>query len=426
MLLSPIMPSMPLMSHKRNFSRLGDDVDSEGIQLPATKRRCLNADEFKERFRENDDRRNHVRETYDNYAHFTPFQKASSLSEVQLSLLFNDGSPQLKVVSTLVPQTRGNCNQDKIDTGVCFKATDDHAKDQVLQMDNPVRSEAYVTENLPHSIISTESNDTDSDCSEYGKTSIPKSKIIQPTISLIRVSQTKKKCPLLSTASNSTPQDSPDVFNVVQGGYVHRMANLNARACVSALLQSKKRHSKLPRRRKKAVGNSVAKVESRSTTLRDSTQVKIESSETVASDLNCLEKAIPGLGVKFQANVVEIPIPVPSIAVHTDNLSKCDDDVSKVPYNKLGLLYNGDTIHPHTRVFFTQSVNRELQLPSNVVPTLVPSRISTVKRLAIKAASSGVQHPDRKIAKVKEATCTYSNCKLPAYRHHTIIILCIT
>ena len=199
---------------------------------------------------------------------------------------------------------------------------------------------------------------------------------------------------------DSTPV-SPQISNLVLEGYVHRMANLNAKACVAAYLEPDK---KAPSRRRRR-GNRWCK-----NTTKSKSKLKCRSDESAMLDTSSKQVVLnieepTSNPVILNVNGVENVIPVitfsgikmPPCAVVVDGLDDQQND-GQVSYNTMGLLHNGDTLHPHARVFLEGS--HELHLPSRIVPTLVPARQSTVKRAVKKAASVGVARHHKKPSKV--------------------------
>ena len=237
---------------------------------------------------------------------------------------------------------------------------------------------------------STTTSDVDSDGSESGRTAIPKSRIKQPAIVLVKMTQPKKKAVSAISASCTI---SPEFSSVVHGGYVHRMASLNARACVAAYLEPEKKFS--PKcsshggRKKTAKTKGKSNYSSTWGTTSKISASKVEPQKSKPAILN-MKNVIPV--IKFESNGIEMP----ACAMIVEEV-----DEDEVPYNKVGLLYNGDTLHPNAQVFLTG--DHELQLPSRVLPTLMPARLSTVKRAVRKATSTGLVHLEKKQSKVKRS-----------------------
>lgn len=78
-----------------------------------------------------------------------------------------------------------------------------------------------------------------------------------------------------------------------------------------------------------------------------------------------------------------------------------ESDLDLVPFNTLGLLYNGDTLHPSARAFYTSDT--DLTLPDKIIPKIVPSREAFVYSAITDAVSLRVmnQKRKRKAAKVR-------------------------
>ena len=225
----------------------------------------------------------------------------------------------------------------------------------------------------------------------------------------IDVNQPVKNEPV---SPDSTPSSPPypvlsQISDVVLKGYVHRMANLNAKACVAAYLEPDKK-----RRRRR--GNRWCKHKSKS-------NLKYRDNGDESALLNASSKQVvlnteepTSNPVILNVNGVENVIPVitfsgikmPPCAVIVEGLDDQQDD-SQVSYNTMGLLHNGDTLYPRARVFLEGS--HELHLPSRIVPMLVPVRHSTVRRAVKKAAAFGVARQYKKPSKVYKMSVAVKN-----------------
>ena len=210
-------------------------------------------------------------------------------------------------------------------------------------------------------------------------TSLSRNKFKQPAIALMKMNYRAMKTSASSTSPRSY-QVSPEVSNIILGGCMHRMASLNARACVAAFLQPE---------RKVSPKTSVHYNGKRSIKSRVS-----DHSEEAELNPSITNKVVPV--IEFEA----IGLKLPACAVVLKGPDEHEDDGSQVSYNNLGLLYNGDTIYPHAHIFLTQSSNNELQLPHRILPIVVPSKLPTVKRTIKKAAATGVVQVSKKRAKV--------------------------
>ena len=437
MLVAPMMPTTPLLNHKRKLSsRLASN--SSGIHLPSPKRPHLDSEiTVKERLAKsevnlksgNDRQHTPIKMVLGHGTHVSPqlppIRRAASVkAEQQLSLLFKDSSLSpasvsngLESVFPQVPESDLSKNnvylkRNEKPNGIPSEVFTHHVRNEASTLDNGV-GEIPVVKLKKKGVMRSEiptvtSSDVDSDCSESGRMSIPKSNIKQPAIVLVKMNQPKKKV----SASPSSHPISPEVSSVVYGGYVHRMASLNARACVAAYLEPERKfspkyasHGQYKKTAKsKATGDSAGDTTSKLSSVTVS-KVEPPRSKPVVLKVNGVENVIPV--IKFEGNGIEIP----ACAVIVEEVDGSGED--EVSYNKIGLLYNGDTLHPNAQVFLTG--DHELQLPSRVLPTLVPARLSTVKRAVRKAASTGVLHVDKKRTKVKEA-----GCSCLCYEFHTV------
>ena len=213
----------------------------------------------------------------------------------------------------------------------------------------------------------------------------------------------KSETVLLDSSPLSSPYPIlPLNSNVVLEGYVHAMASLDAGACVAAayLQPDKKAPSKRRRRSsrwcrrkvrsKSKLNDESAVLDTTCSTKQVVLNVKESTSNPVILNVSGVENVIPVItfsGMKM-----------PPCAVLVEGLEDQPNEHGQVTYNTMGLLHNGDTLHPHTKVFLEGS--HELHLPSRIVPTLVSAKQSTVRRAVRKAISDGVARRHRKPAKV--------------------------
>ena len=386
MLAAPIMPTPPsLLSPKRRLCNRLYDVDTDGLYMPKAKRPRLCSGNYSENgviLNCNDKHIGGVLPCNGLFPHVIK-RSASIRAREQLSNLFKED------------QSTFTCNGFSLQTnGILCSNNSSRVRDvkQVSVVDDKIPVVNLKTSGVPvsestvvHKVCTfsteyTSSSDVDSDCSESNRTSIPKSKMKQPSIVLMKLNQPKKKKP----ASPSPRPVSPMVSSVVVGGYVHRMASLNARACVAAYLEPDKKYA--PKSANKSVCKTTATIKATGS----------NQSLKVSSDLSIPEMKPKPIEVSNSQNVDNL-----EVSVHIGNVGSEDgnkESVDEVPYNKEGLLYNGDTLHPNAQVFRTGIP--DLCLPTRVVPTLVPTRLSTVKRAADKACMTGIVHCGKKLNKV--------------------------
>ena len=322
-------------------------------------------------------------------ASFGTNRRAASLkAEFRLSCLIREESPSnyslknsCKDTTALPdPDHSDNMSNHKLDTEVANKI--------------PVVSGGVAVANTTNVIaktctFSTPTSDVESDCSENGRTSIPKSKIKQPSIVLMKMNQPVRK---KEEKKPERPVPSPYVSNVVVGGYVQRMASLNARARVTAYLEPERKYA--PKK--------TLKSEAKSTQTGTAVLKEPPSSTPVLADVKS------DLGKFNQVLKCDSPKELDSKTcteeqvVYTENeqvICPVLADDEEVPYNQVGLLYNGDTMYPHTQVFLDGST--ELKFPTRILPNLVPSRLSSVKKAIAKARSSGAVNMDKKHSRVR-------------------------
>ena len=228
--------------------------------------------------------------------------------------------------------------------------------------------------------FSTPSSDVESDCSENSRTSIPKSKIKQPSILLVKMNKPIRKKEKKASAPGPVP--SPYTSNVVVGGYVHRMASLNARACVAAYLEPEKKYA--PKKTMKSANKSP------SLTAIPTSEIAPSKPVLVRNEVEKIEEVLKCESHESQ-NDSEVLKPEPVVCPEVG--------VEEVSYNKVGILYNGDSVYPSAQVFL--SGDTEPRFPTKILPTLVPTRLSSVKLAATKAASTGVVNMDKKHSRVR-------------------------
>lgn len=206
------------------------------------------------------------------------------------------------------------------------------------------------------------------------------------------------------------------------GGYMRRMASLNASACVAAMMEPEKK----TKTHKSSYGDKVhhsIKRELRSTSVSSSDGLpspiagsRHSLTRSRDSSLSPKEKTRKEKGKKSP------PARLSSISSEADtSRDSCDSmDVTgtlmalatrfaniddyvpdEVQFNRLGLLYNGDTVHPAARVFYTSDT--DLTLPARIIPTVVPSRLEFVKSVINDAQTHQFVKKKRKAAKVSLA-----------------------
>ena len=440
MLAVPIMPTTPLLNAEKR--RLGSRL--EDMYVPEPKRRRTDSKIVQEvgpgnnikSISESQDQRG-LFLSYAPPVCLPPLRRTASLkAELQLSLLYNDNSrrhlftePQVSLSSTdsaiestdkdsqKKPDVVGELIHKEVDKG-------DGRIPVVNLKNNGVKRKSVSPMVERITALSTQNHtnsDVDSDCSESGRTSILKSKIKQPAIVLTKMTQPIKKKATPSSSPAPRPITPVPSLNVV-GGYLHRMASLNARACVSAYLEPERKfspkHKKIPSAPPKpALPNPpVSKDNSDSVpsaapkpalpsppVSKDNSDSECKTDSSVSSICKVYTEAPKSKPVVVNLNGNESVIPIikfdRSGSPSTLIIKELDDD-SNVPYNREGLLYNGDSIHPDAQVFVAD--DKKLQLPKRIIPTLVPARPSTVKRAVKRATSIGILPSSKKHSKVSE------------------------
>lgn len=207
--------------------------------------------------------------------------------------------------------------------------------------------------------------------------------------------------------------------SLLQGGYMRRMASLNASACVTALMEpEKKNRPDKSTKPYKANSNETQLRESRKSWSFSSSDdfsagipspiIGLEDLEpSRVNDLSLSPARFYGSSTSSEADTskdsdeilgVSEPHRMYTLLALATLASAARCDLDETPYNKLGLLYNGDTIHPAARVFFTSDT--DLTLPDRIIPRVVPSQEKFVRFAISKAMAQRPVGKKRKGAKV--------------------------
>ena len=195
--------------------------------------------------------------------------------------------------------------------------------------------------------------------------------------------------------------------NIFHGGYMRRMASLNASACVAAMMEPEKK----TKTQKSFYGDKIhhsSKRELRSTSVSSSESLPspIAASRhwlTRSMDTSLSPARLSSSSLSSEADTsrdscdsMDVTGTLMELATRFANF---DDFVpDEVQHNRLGLLYNGDTIHPAARVFYTSDT--DLTLPARIIPTVVPSQLKFVKSAISDAQAQQFVKKKRKAAKV--------------------------
>ena len=219
-------------------------------------------------------------------------------------------------------------------------------------------------------------------------------------------------------------QNSSTVLNSsLNGDYVRRMAAKNATACVNAMLGSQRSRNKTSKhsssspsmispqtstdrlqtdntanpqqgshlsgvlgKRKPAgqPGNYIYSNSKKKNQEQVTETGRVPPLSKLAQSINSKESPVhssssPSSSTSFTDSELECTESLPSSTDEsTSDTSICIDEI---PYNCLGLLYNGDCIHPKTRFFFP----REGSAANKIIPVAVPSMMLSLPDLVSKA-----------------------------------------
>lgn len=223
------------------------------------------------------------------------------------------------------------------------------------------------------------------------------------------VSRPVKK-PALMLTDYKKEKTNPDksVSNLSEfenGGYVRRLASLNASACVSAMMEPEKKvraHKNVSNNDLKHYpvrsGSESSDGSFTSPTISILKEEGISKGEILNSPAkSCSSSSLassPGIG--FSKEIFDDSEPqVYTLLALASIAASCQSE--DIQYNTLGLLYNGDTIHPNARLFYASDV--DLSLPRRIIPTIVPSQVRSVNMVTDRAYAENVSRK-RKAAKV--------------------------
>ena len=205
---------------------------------------------------------------------------------------------------------------------------------------------------------------------------------------------------------NSPDSSQEESANLESGVYMRRMASLNASACVTALMEPEKR-SNIHKNSINSQLNTDQRSSSPVHSNDDLTSPAISPSKTSTQspDSSSGHNSLPpgSLNSSFSSlsspGDVDVCTPVYTFLALASIAAASNSELDDVPYNKLGLLYNGDTVHPHARVFY--SSDTDLTLPDRIIPTIVPSQGRCVRSVTSNALAQ--KHVGKKkAAKVRE------------------------
>lgn len=194
------------------------------------------------------------------------------------------------------------------------------------------------------------------------------------------------------------------------GGYMRRMASLNASACVAALMEPEKKSKSLKANTLTYINRLVRSPQRSSST---------SSSDGLPSPMlspHLRETLRPKDFLLSPTSLYNSSTSALSLSESEADTSKDSDDLEphvygallalamagfepdEVSYNKLGLLYNGDTLYPCARVFYASDT--DLTLPGKIIPRIVPSREMFVRSAVDDALRRRPNKTKKKGAKV--------------------------
>lgn len=281
----------------------------------------------------------------------------------------------------------------------------DHMDQKLLQNPDVDEKRKFSGSSVSSARISPFAVGSDSDEKHRWQASFPP-RLKEPVIHIVDCKKTKALVKKPRARTTSTYVDS--------NGFVKRLASLNARARVTALIEPEKRSIKA-----KSPPVSPMVVVKKSPPLiplqRSKPLIEEGKSPQAVIALQCLPKGETRMSrstitpVEVEGSITptshtpnfEMPCYVHLFGFMTSQTQtpeqvEEDSELESVPYNSVGLLYNGSAVHPTTRVFLTC----EGVLPSRIIPVVVPSKVENLK-MAIKIAREQLKQKHNKPKAIK-------------------------
>ena len=209
---------------------------------------------------------------------------------------------------------------------------------------------------------------------------------------------------------NSPPPTQRD--NGECSWYVKRMASLNARACISVLMESTRRSSKA----KKAISHEATTPrpitprpvsppkenggipKPSSPHASNPTPLSLILRQKISSRQNSVDRD-DGTSCGFsdyRSYVVACASPTTLERYGIIQMFESTAESKDVPYNTEGLLWNGDTLHPQSRVYLCADGS----VPQRVVPPVRPATMASVQKAVCKAKKQHRKNGKKKAMKV--------------------------
>ena len=240
---------------------------------------------------------------------------------------------------------------------------------------------------------------------EFPASKVPPKLKQSPTLLTSPVAHSCKK-----SLVNSRPTTQRN--NGESSWYVKRMASLNARACVSVLMESTRRTSKA----KKGISHEATTPrpitprpvsppkenggipKPSSPHASNPTPLSLILIQKISSRQSSVDRD-DGTSCGFsdyRSYVVACASPTTleryGIIQTTESTTESED----VPYNTEGLLWNGDTLHPQSRVYLCADGS----VPQRIVPPVQPATIASVQKAVCKAKKQHRKNGKKKAMKV--------------------------
>ena len=305
-------------------------------------------------------------------------------TKIGIPPLLNNVSPSLKVCQEITKKKNGGKEIKKIE-GIRKK------EDEIREIVSFNRCKSP----SPFSSLSSVED-------EFSAVNMPPKLQHSPTLLASPVAHSCKKC--IFNSSPHTPRNNGE-----SSCYVKCMANLNARVCVNVLMKSTRRPSKA----KKIASHEVTTITRKPfSPPKENNDIPKQYSPQASSrtplplilrpKISCRQSIVDRVDgtscgfSNYRNYVVACASPTTleryGIIYTTESTAESED----VPYNTEGLLWNGDTLHPLSRVYLCADGS----VPQRIVPPVRPATMASVQKGVCNAKKLHQKNRKKKAVKV--------------------------
>ena len=315
-----------------------------------------------------------------------PIRRQASLNaQIALQQILNESPPTSPVPDVndayLVSSTASFTLPDSIPEHAVMHVTpeptpepDDNHHTHYAALDDATLSCRVEIDSPPTSAASSDS-DTKEVCEQQqnSPSRVRTTKLRKPIISVVDY----KKVVLCSPKRPATPMNTcKQSAQIEPSGFVKRMASLNARARVTALIEPERKYARRKPhhvlQQQKGIHDPPVGLKSESLK-QESAPHHLHNSQVQP----CRDMYTDDVSVAIKSPLPRAYHGDASISATSYTITEVPDrdNAENVPFNSLGLLYNGSTVHPDTRVFLTS----EGMLPDRIIPTVVPPKANSLE-----------------------------------------------